>query len=65
MMHTKNLWKSKFPTNEYIFSGRLELDYITEKYNLTFRKNEETGTLIGLYNQASMKNSQTKRPHHN
>jgi len=33
--------------NEYIFSGRLELDYITDKYELTFRHNEETGTLSG------------------
>jgi len=33
--------------NEYIFSGRLELDYLVEKYNLDFRDNEETGTLSG------------------
>lgn len=33
--------------NEYIFSGRLELDYITDKYGLTFRNNDETGTLSG------------------
>lgn len=32
---------------EYIFSGRLELDYIADKYDLDFRKNEETGTLSG------------------
>jgi CBS domain containing-hemolysin-like protein len=34
-------------TNEYIFSGRLELTYITDKYKLHFRHNEETGTLSG------------------
>jgi putative hemolysin len=33
--------------NEYIFSGRLELDYITEKYKLPFRHDEETETLSG------------------
>ena len=33
--------------NEYIFSGRLELDYLIEKYKLDFRKNEETETLSG------------------
>lgn len=33
--------------NEYIFSGRLELDYIADKYELTFRNNDETGTLSG------------------
>jgi putative hemolysin len=33
--------------NEYIFSGRLELDFITEKYKLPFRHDEETETLSG------------------
>lgn len=33
--------------NEYLLSGRLELDYIQEKYKLEFRKNEETETLSG------------------
>jgi putative hemolysin len=33
--------------NEYIFSGRLELDYLMEKYKLEFRKNEDTETLSG------------------
>jgi CBS domain containing-hemolysin-like protein len=32
---------------EFIFSGRLELDYLLEKYKLTFRKNEEAETLSG------------------
>ncbi len=34
-------------TNEYILSGRLELDYLRDKYNMEFRKNEETETLSG------------------
>jgi len=33
--------------NEFLFSGRLELDYLAEKYKLTFRKTEETETLSG------------------
>ena len=33
--------------HEYIFSGRLELDYISDKYKLQFRDSEETGTLSG------------------
>jgi CBS domain containing-hemolysin-like protein len=33
--------------NEYIFSGRLELDFLLEKYKLAFRKNEEIETLSG------------------
>ena len=33
--------------NEYILSGRLELDYLIEKYKMEFRKNEETETLSG------------------
>jgi CBS domain containing-hemolysin-like protein len=34
--------------NEYIFSGRLELDYITEKYDLVFPDSDETETLSGF-----------------
>ena len=33
--------------NEYIVSGRLELDYLTDKYKMEFRENEETETLSG------------------
>jgi len=33
--------------NEYILSGRLELDYLKNKYKMEFRKNEETETLSG------------------
>ena len=32
---------------EYLFSGRLELNYLSEKYNLDFRKDEEAETLSG------------------
>ena len=34
-------------TSEYILSGRLELDYLRNKYKMEFRKNEETETLSG------------------
>lgn len=33
--------------NEFIFSGRMELDLITEKYKLNFPDDEETETLSG------------------
>ena len=39
--------EKQIAANEYIFSGRLELDYITDKYKLRFRTNDETGTLSG------------------
>jgi len=34
-------------SNEFLLSGRLELDYLAEKYKLIFRKNEESETLSG------------------
>jgi CBS domain containing-hemolysin-like protein len=34
-------------TNEYLLSGRLELDDLEEKYKLNFRKTEDTETLSG------------------
>lgn len=33
--------------NEFIFSGRLKLDYLCEKYNLTFAEDGEAETLSG------------------
>ncbi len=33
--------------NEYIFSGRLELDYVTQKYHIKFEGNEDAETLSG------------------
>lgn len=44
---TEDLVEKQISTDEYIFSGRLELDYIAEKYNLEFRVDDETGTLSG------------------
>ncbi len=34
--------------NEYIFSGRIELDHLTEKYNIHFSEDEEAETLSGF-----------------
>jgi putative hemolysin len=33
--------------NEFILSGRLELDHLVDKYKMLFRENEETETLSG------------------
>jgi putative hemolysin len=43
----ENLVDKQVAPNEFLFSGRLELDVIKEKYKLTFRKSEETETLSG------------------
>ena len=40
--------EKQLATNEFIFSGRLELDYITEKYHLDFHDGKETETLSGF-----------------
>ena len=44
---TEEFVEKQLAGNEYIFSGRLELDYITEKYKLVFPDDEETETLSG------------------
>lgn len=41
------LVEKQIAQNEYIFSGRMELDQITEKYNLSFSGNSEAETLSG------------------
>ena len=45
---TEELIEKQLSANEFIFSGRLELDYITEKYKLRFPNSEETETLSGF-----------------
>ena len=45
---TEDFVEKQLATNEFIFSGRLELDYITEKYKLAFPDSEETETLSGF-----------------
>jgi CBS domain containing-hemolysin-like protein len=44
---TEEFVEKQLATNEFIFSGRLELDYIIEKYKLFFLETEETETLSG------------------
>ena len=44
---TEEFVEKQISADEYIFSGRLEVDYIADKYKLDFRSNEETGTLSG------------------
>ncbi len=44
---TEEFVEKQLAADEYIFSGRLELDYISDKYNLVFRHDDETGTLSG------------------
>ncbi len=44
---TEEFVDKQLASNEFIFSGRLELDYITEKYKLVFPDDEETETLSG------------------
>lgn len=42
------LTEKKVNKNEFIFSGRFEIDYINEKYNLSLPKSVEYETLAGL-----------------
>jgi CBS domain containing-hemolysin-like protein len=44
---TEEFVEKQLSAEEYIFSGRLELDYISEKYHLEFRNDDEAGTLSG------------------
>jgi len=44
---TEEFVEKQLAGNEYMFSGRLELDYITDKYKLVFPDDEETETLSG------------------
>ena len=43
----EDLIDKQIAPQEYVFSGRLELDYLIEKYKFNFRKNEEADTLSG------------------
>ena len=45
---TEDIAEKQISDYEYIFSGRMELDYITEKYGLEFPDSEETETLSGF-----------------
>lgn len=43
-----DLVEEKISENEYIFSGRQEIDYLNEKYNLNIPDSEEYETLAGF-----------------
>ena len=45
---TEEFIDKQLSPNEFIFSGRLELDFISEKYELEFQDNQETETLSGF-----------------
>lgn len=45
---SEDLYEKKLTELDYIFSGRLEIDYINEKYNLTIPENDEYETLAGF-----------------
>lgn len=42
------LQETKVNDNEYIFSGRLEIDYLNEKYNLEIPESDEYETIAGF-----------------
>ncbi len=44
---TEEFVEKQLSGNEFMFSGRLELDYITDKYGLDFPDDEEAETLSG------------------
>jgi putative hemolysin len=49
---TEEFVEKQISENEYIFSGRLELDYLEEKYNLEFPRDESetlSGFIINFY----------------
>jgi len=45
---TLKLTEQKINEHEYIFSGRVEVDYLNEKYNFNLPKHDEYETLAGL-----------------
>lgn len=64
---TNELVERKVGTNEYVFSGRLEIDYLNDKYNLSLPAEDDYETLAGmiLYNYGSIpKNNDVIRIRH-
>lgn len=49
---TDELYEKKLSQIDFVFSGRLEIDYLNEKYNLSITESEEYDTIAGfiLYN---------------
>ncbi len=56
-----DLIEKKISNEEYVFSGRLEIDYINEKYNLDIKESENYETLAGFilhHNESIPKNDE-------
>jgi CBS domain containing-hemolysin-like protein len=45
---TNELIERKISANEYVFSGRLEIDYLNDKYNLVLPEEDDYETLAGM-----------------
>ncbi len=45
---SEDLYEKQLNDNSFVFSGRLEIDYVNEKYNLNFIENEDYETIAGL-----------------
>ena len=45
---SEDLYEKKLTELDYVFSGRQEIDYINEKYNLNIPENDEYETLAGF-----------------
>lgn len=56
------LQETKISENEYIFSGRLEIDYLNEKYHIEIPESEEYETIAGfiLFNYEQIPNENDK-----
>ena len=54
----QGLTEEQISEKEFIFSGRLEIDYLNEKYNLNIPESEQYGTIAGfiLYNYENVPN---------
>ena len=44
---SQDMVEKKMSDNEYLFSGRLEIEYVNEKYRLDFPESENYDTLAG------------------
>lgn len=54
----EDLYEKKLTEHDYIFSGRIEIDYLNEKYNLKIPESEEYETIAGfiLFHTESLPN---------
>ncbi len=59
---TNELVEKKINNNEFVFSGRMEIDYINEKYKLNIPESDDYETIAGfiLYNYERIPNQNDK-----